>query len=169
MNSGSWYWPDVSAVNGAKGATRYRTWYAIVVTPIMAILPVQILERGQESKQLALDRLRVRSRFRLSLGSAPLAEVRPLQSQSTQLESGCSSPAEPPADDYRREPASHAPFARERNARMVAPTIQRLVPLYGKLPILLFSLQPLSSGHTCETCGRAEAADAPTRDAAGEF
>ena len=31
MNSGSWYWPDVSDLDGAKDATRLAMWCAILV------------------------------------------------------------------------------------------------------------------------------------------
>lgn len=40
MNSGSWYWPDVSDLHGAKDATKYGMWCAIIVAAITAGLSV---------------------------------------------------------------------------------------------------------------------------------
>jgi len=40
MNSGNWYWPDVSELDGAKDATKYGMWCAIIVAAITAILSV---------------------------------------------------------------------------------------------------------------------------------
>jgi len=31
MNNGSWYWPDVSEIDGAKSAIQYGMWCAIIV------------------------------------------------------------------------------------------------------------------------------------------
>jgi len=40
MNNGSWYWPDVSDSDGAKDATKYGMWCAIIVAAITAGLSV---------------------------------------------------------------------------------------------------------------------------------
>jgi len=40
MNNGSWYWPDVSDLDGAKDATKYGMWCAIIVAAITAGLSV---------------------------------------------------------------------------------------------------------------------------------
>jgi len=40
MNSGSWYWPDVSDLDGAKDATKYGMWCAILVATVTALLSV---------------------------------------------------------------------------------------------------------------------------------
>jgi hypothetical protein len=40
MNSGSWYWPDVSDLDGAKDATKYGMWCAILVAALTAGLSV---------------------------------------------------------------------------------------------------------------------------------
>ena len=42
MNSGSWYWPDVSELDGAKDATQVGMWCAVAVaafTLISTVLP----------------------------------------------------------------------------------------------------------------------------------
>ena len=42
MNSGSWYWPDVSELDGAKDATQVGMWCAVAVagfTVISVFLP----------------------------------------------------------------------------------------------------------------------------------
>ena len=40
MNSGSWYWPDVSDMDGAKGAIRYGMWCALLVAGVTALFVV---------------------------------------------------------------------------------------------------------------------------------
>ena len=40
MNSGSWYWPDVSDLDGAKDATRYGMWCAYLVAGVTGLLAV---------------------------------------------------------------------------------------------------------------------------------
>jgi hypothetical protein len=40
MNSGSWYWPDVSDLDGAKDATRFGMWCAILVAGVTALFVV---------------------------------------------------------------------------------------------------------------------------------
>jgi hypothetical protein len=40
MNHGSWYWPDVSDLDGAKDATKYGMWCAIIVAAVTAGLSV---------------------------------------------------------------------------------------------------------------------------------
>ena len=40
MNSGSWYWPDVSDLDGARDSTRYGMWCAIIVAALTAGLSV---------------------------------------------------------------------------------------------------------------------------------
>jgi hypothetical protein len=40
MNSGSWYWPDVSDLDGAKDATRYGMWCALLVAGVTALFAV---------------------------------------------------------------------------------------------------------------------------------
>jgi hypothetical protein len=37
MNSGSWYWPDVSDLDGARDATRYGMWCAFLVAGVTAL------------------------------------------------------------------------------------------------------------------------------------
>jgi hypothetical protein len=38
MNNSSWYWPDVSDIDGARDATRYGMWCAILVAGVTALL-----------------------------------------------------------------------------------------------------------------------------------
>lgn len=38
MNNGSWYWPDVSSLDGAKAATRNGMWCAIIVASITTLV-----------------------------------------------------------------------------------------------------------------------------------
>jgi len=38
MNNGSWYWPDVSNLDGAKAAARGGMWCAIIVASITALV-----------------------------------------------------------------------------------------------------------------------------------
>ena len=40
MNSGSWYWPDVSDLDGAKDAAHYGMWCAILVAGFTAIFVI---------------------------------------------------------------------------------------------------------------------------------
>lgn len=40
MNSGSWFWPDVSDLDGAKDAAHYGMWCAILVAGVTAIFVV---------------------------------------------------------------------------------------------------------------------------------
>jgi hypothetical protein len=40
MNSGSWYWPDVSDLDGAKDATRYGMWCAVLVATVTTLFAV---------------------------------------------------------------------------------------------------------------------------------
>jgi|HubBroStandDraft_3_1064219.scaffolds.fasta_scaffold97065_2 hypothetical protein len=40
MNSGSWYWPDVSDLDGAKDATRYGMWCALLVAGVTTLFAV---------------------------------------------------------------------------------------------------------------------------------
>jgi hypothetical protein len=40
MNSGGWYWPDVSDLDGAKDATKYGMWCAIIVAALTAVVSV---------------------------------------------------------------------------------------------------------------------------------
>jgi hypothetical protein len=40
MNSGSWFWPDVSDVDGAKDAAHYGMWCAILVAGFTALFVV---------------------------------------------------------------------------------------------------------------------------------
>jgi hypothetical protein len=40
MNSGSWYWPDVSDLDGAKDATRFGMWCALLVGGVTALVAV---------------------------------------------------------------------------------------------------------------------------------
>ena len=40
MNSGSWYWPDVSDLDGAKDAARYGMWCAFLVAGVTALFVV---------------------------------------------------------------------------------------------------------------------------------
>jgi hypothetical protein len=40
MNSGSWYWPDISDLDGAKDATHYGMWCAVLVATVTALLAV---------------------------------------------------------------------------------------------------------------------------------
>jgi len=37
VNNGSWYWPDVSDLDGAKDATRYGMWCAILVSAVTTL------------------------------------------------------------------------------------------------------------------------------------
>ena len=37
MNSGSWFWPDVSDLDGAKDATRYGMWCALLVAGVTTL------------------------------------------------------------------------------------------------------------------------------------
>jgi len=40
MNSGSWYWPDVSDLDGAKDATRFGMWCALLIASVTALFAV---------------------------------------------------------------------------------------------------------------------------------
>lgn len=40
MNSGSWFWPDVSDLDGAKDATRYGMWCSLLVAGVTALFAV---------------------------------------------------------------------------------------------------------------------------------
>lgn len=40
MNSGSWFWPDVSDLDGAKDATRYGMWCAALVSGVTWLFAV---------------------------------------------------------------------------------------------------------------------------------
>lgn len=40
MNSGTWYWPDVSDLDGAKDATRYGMWCAMLVSGVTALFAI---------------------------------------------------------------------------------------------------------------------------------
>jgi hypothetical protein len=40
MNSGSWYWPDVSDLDGARDATRFGMWCALLVGGVTALFAV---------------------------------------------------------------------------------------------------------------------------------
>lgn len=43
MNSGSWFWPDVSDIDGAKDATRYGMWCAVLVSGFTAVFAILAL------------------------------------------------------------------------------------------------------------------------------
>jgi hypothetical protein len=43
MNNSSWYWPDVSDIDGAKDATRYGMWCAIAVAVVTAFFSLLAL------------------------------------------------------------------------------------------------------------------------------
>jgi hypothetical protein len=43
MNSGSWYWPDVSNMDGAKDACRMGGWFAVIVAIVTAIFALLAL------------------------------------------------------------------------------------------------------------------------------
>ena len=43
MNHSTWYWPDVSDIDGAKDATRYGMWCAILVAAFTALFSLLAL------------------------------------------------------------------------------------------------------------------------------
>jgi hypothetical protein len=43
MNSGSWYWPDLSDIDGAKDASRLGMWCAIIVCAMTALFALLAL------------------------------------------------------------------------------------------------------------------------------
>jgi hypothetical protein len=43
MNSGSWYWPDLSDIDGAKDASRLGMWCAVIVAGITGLFALLAL------------------------------------------------------------------------------------------------------------------------------